>query len=136
MGYPNMELTFLQSKLHRACVTQTEVEYDGSCALDAELMSATGIREYQQIEIYNLRDGNRFTTYVIKAEAGSRTVSLNGAAAYRGRVGDRIIICAYARLSEAEAETHKPILVYLDKENQIIKINSDIAYRHLSAMPD
>ena len=131
-----MELTFLQSKLHQACVTQTEVEYDGSCALDSELMSAAGIREYQQIEIYNLRNGDRFTTYAIKAEAGSRTISLNGAAAYRGIVGDRIIICTYAHLSEAEIETHKPILVYLNKDNRIIKINPDIAYPHLSAISD
>ena len=126
----------MQSKLHQACVTQTKVEYDGSCALDAELISAAGMREYQQIEIYNLRNGDRFTTYVIKAEAGSRTVSLNGAAAYRGMVGDQIIICAYVHLSEAETQTHKPTLVYLDKDNRIIKVNSDTAYRHLSAIPD
>ena len=131
-----MQLTFLQSKLHRACVMQTEVEYDGSCALDSELMSVAGICEYQQIEIYNLRNGDRFTTYAIKAEAGSRMVSLNGAAAYRGRVGDRIIICTYAHLSETEVETHKPILVYLNKDNRVIKINPDTAYPHLSAMSD
>ena len=131
-----MELTFLQSKLHQACVTQTEVDYDGSCAIDSELMSAAGIREYQQIEIYNLRNGDRFTTYTIKAEAGSRMVALNGAAAYRGIVGDQIIICTYARLSEAEAETHKPTLVYLDEHNKIIKVDSEIAYPHLSAISD
>ena len=131
-----MELTLLQSKLHKACVTQTEVDYDGSCAIDSDLMAAAGICEYQQIDVYNLRNGDRFTTYAISADAGSRTISLNGAAAYRGKVGDRILICAYARLSDAETKTHKPTLVYLDEHNQIIKINSDIVYPRLSAMSD
>lgn len=131
-----MELTFLSSKLHRACVTRTEVDYDGSCAIDYELMVAADIYEYQQIDIYNLRTGDRFTTYAITADAGSRTVSLNGAAAHRGIAGDRIIICTYVRLSEEEAKTHKPILVYLDEHNGIIKTDSDIAYPHLSAVPD
>ena len=131
-----MELTFLQSKLHRACVTQTEVNYDGSCAIASDLMAAAGISEYQQIEIYNLRNGDRFTTYAISADADSHTIALNGAAAYRGIVGDRIIICSYVKLSQAEVEAHKPILVYLDKNNQIVKINSDIAYPQLAAISD
>ena len=131
-----MELTFLQSKLHQACVTQTEVDYDGSCAIDSELMTVAGICEYQQVDVYNLRNGDRFTTYAISADTGSRTIALNGAAAYRGKVGDRIIICTYMRLSDAVIETHKPTLVYLDEHNRIIKINSEISYPHLSTISD
>ena len=131
-----MELIFLQSKLHQACVTQTKVDYDGSCAIDSDLMATAGIGEYQQIEIYNLRNGDRFTTYAISAAAGSCTIALNGAAAYRGLVGDQIIICTYARLSVAEVKTHKPTLVYLDEYNRVVKINSDIAHPHLSAISD
>ncbi|MBC6413939.1 MAG: aspartate 1-decarboxylase [Chromatiales bacterium] len=131
-----MELTFLQSKLHRACVTGTEVNYDGSCAIDSDLMAAAGIREYQQIEIYNLRNGDRLTTYAISAAADSQTIELNGAAAYRGIVGDRIIICTYVQLCEAEAKKHKPTLVYLDKHNRIVKINSASMRPQLSALAD
>jgi len=119
-----MELTFLGSKLHRACVTQTEVEYDGSCAIDVELMALANIYAHQQIDIYNLRSGDRFTTYAIAAAAGSRTVALNGAAALRGIVGDRIIICTYVRLLESEAAAHQPLLVYLDEHNQPIRVSS------------
>lgn len=114
-----MQLTLLKAKLHRACVTHSELDYEGSCAIDGELLEAAGIREYEQIQIYNVANGNRFTTYAIRAEDGSRIISVNGAAAHKASPGDRIIICAYAGMDEHEAESHQPTLVYLDENNFI-----------------
>jgi aspartate 1-decarboxylase len=115
-----MHLTFLKCKLHRACVTHAELDYDGSCAIDVELMALAGIREYEQIQIYNVTNGERFTTYAIRAEAGSRIISVNGAAAHKASPGDRVIICAYASLDQAEAESFKPTLVYLNEQNRVV----------------
>lgn len=112
-----MQVTFLKAKLHRACVTHAELDYEGSCAIDGDLLDAAGIREYEQIQIYNLGNGERFETYAIRAEHGSRIISVNGAAAHKARVGDRVIICAYVGMSNAEADVYKPKLVYLDENN-------------------
>ncbi|MGJ8668585.1 MAG: aspartate 1-decarboxylase [Oceanococcus sp.] len=112
-----MQVTLLKAKLHRACVTHAELDYEGSCAIDGDLLDASGIREYEQIQIYNLGNGERFETYAIRAENGSRIISVNGAAAHKARVGDRVIICAYVGMSNAEAEVYKPKLVYLDENN-------------------
>jgi len=114
-----MHLTMLKAKLHRACVTHAELDYEGSCAIDARLLEAAGIREYEQIHIYNVNNGERFTTYAIRAEPGSRIISVNGAAAHKARPGDRVIICAYATLDEKELVHFKPTLVYLDETNRI-----------------
>jgi aspartate 1-decarboxylase len=114
-----MQLTLLKAKLHRACVTHAELEYEGSCAIDSDLLELAGIREYEQIQIYNVTGGERFTTYAIRAEAGSRIISVNGAAAHKARPGDRVIICAYGSMSEQEALRHKPRLVYLDEDNRV-----------------
>lgn len=119
-----MQLTLLKSKLHQARVTHSELEYEGSCAIDADLMRAADIRPFEQIDIYNLANGERFTTYAILAEAGSGVISVNGAAAHKANPGDRVIICTYARMSEAEADVFSPRLVYLD-ENNVIKGTSD-----------
>jgi len=116
----------LKAKLHQACVTQAELHYDGSCAIDAALLEAAGIREFEQIDIYNITNGERFTTYAILAERGSRTISVNGAAARRASPGDRVIICAYARMSDAEAAAFKPRLVYLNEHNDIVKTANTI----------
>jgi len=121
-----MQLTLLKCKLHRACVTHAEVDYEGSCAIDAELLRRSGIREYEQIQIYNVTNGERLTTYAIRAEAGSRMISVNGAAAHKARPGDRVIICAYAGMSEAEAERFKPTLVYLDEHNRVMRTGDAI----------
>jgi len=121
-----MQLTLLKCKLHRACVTHAELEYEGSCAIDQELMEAAGIREYEQIQIYNLANGERFTTYVIRAEAGSRVISVNGAAAHKASPGDRVIICAYAAMSEAEADAFEPSLVYLNEHNCVLRTGYQI----------
>ena len=116
-----MQLTVLKCKLHRACVTHSELDYEGSCAIDSDLLKLAGIREYEQIQIYNVANGERFTTYAIQAEAGSRVISVNGAAAHKASPGDRVIICAYAGLDERELEQFKPNLVYLDEHNQVIR---------------
>ena len=114
-----MQTTLLKGKLHMACVTQAELWYDGSCAIDEDLVALAGFREFEQIDIYNVSNGERFTTYVILAEAGSGTISLNGAAARKVQVGDRIIIAAYGQFDEEELDTFKPRLVYLSEENRV-----------------
>jgi len=114
-----MQTTLLKGKLHMACVTQAELWYDGSCAIDSDLVELAGFREFEQIDIYNVSNGERFTTYVILAEAGSGTISLNGAAARKVQVSDRIIIAAYGQFDEAELDTFKPKLVYLNEDNTV-----------------
>ncbi len=114
-----MEITLLKAKLHKAVVTHSELEYEGSCAIDGRLLEAAGILEYEQIQIYNLANGERFTTYAIRAEEGSGIISVNGAAAHKANPGDRVIICAYARMTPAEAAGFRPRLVYLDETNRI-----------------
>ena len=121
-----MQLTLLKCKLHRACVTHAEVDYEGSCAIDEDLLRRTGIREYEQIQIYNVTNGERFTTYAIRAAAGSRVISVNGAAAHKAAPGDRVVICAYAGMTEAEARVFRPSLVYLDECNHIIRTGESI----------
>ncbi len=114
-----MQITLLKSKLHHATVTHSELEYEGSCAIDSVLLRAANIREYEQIQIYNLNNGERFTTYAIRAEDNSGTISVNGAAAHKASPGDRLIICTYAQLSQQEAQVFRPTLVYLDENNRI-----------------
>jgi len=121
-----MQLTLLKTKLHRACVTHSELEYEGSCAIDGKLLEAAGIHEYEQIQIYNIANGERFTTYAIRAEDGSNIISVNGAAAHKASPGDRIIICAYISMDEKEAADFKPTLVYLDENNDIIRRGNSI----------
>ncbi len=109
-----------------ASVTQAELWYDGSCAIDADLVKLAGLREFERIDIYDIDNGERFSTYVILAEAGSKTISMNGAAARKVQVGDRIIIAAYAQMSEAEAENYKPRLVYLNQDNSVERTSNTI----------
>lgn len=121
-----MQLILLKAKLHRARVTQAELDYEGSCSIDSVLLDASGILPYEQIQIYNVTNGARFTTYAIRAAAGSRTICMNGAAAHRARPGDVVIICAYAEMNAAEALAHKPHLVYLDASNRIARTSNGI----------
>lgn len=121
-----MQTTLLKGKLHMACVTQAELWYDGSCAIDADLVTLAGFREFEQIDIYNVSNGERFTTYVILAEAGSGTISLNGAAARKVQVSDRIIIAAYGQFDEAELDAFKPKLVYLNEDNTVVRTANTI----------
>lgn len=115
-----MQRTMLQAKLHRVRVTQSELHYEGSCAIDDDLLDASGIKEYQQIDIYNVSNGERFTTYAIRAQRGSRTISVNGAAAHKANPGDILIIAAYSVYSELELQKYHPSLVYVDEHNRII----------------
>ncbi len=121
-----MQITLLKSKLHRATVTHSELGYEGSCAIDSDILDLAGIREYEQIQIYNVNNGARFTTYAIRAQAGSKTFSVNGAAARLACVGDLIIVCTYASFSNEEAQNHHPTLVYFDGKNQVIRTAEEI----------
>ncbi len=116
-----MQTTLLKAKLHRTRVTHSELEYEGSCAIDGYLLDKAGIREYEQIHIYNVNNGARFTTYAIRAQEGSGTVSINGAAARHAAVNDIIIICAYAILNQAELANFQPTLIYVNGQNKIIR---------------
>jgi aspartate 1-decarboxylase len=114
-----MQLTMLKSKLHRPSVTHAELDYEGSCAIDSALLERAGILAFEQLHIYNLANGERFTTYPIPAERGSRIISVNGAAAHKAAPKDRLIICTYVALTEAEARLHRPTLVYCNDRNEI-----------------
>jgi aspartate 1-decarboxylase len=116
----------LRAKLHKACVSHAELDYEGSCAIDGNLLDSAGIREFEQIQIYNISNGERFTTYAIRAESGSGIISVNGAAAHKANVGDKVIICAFGSYTEAELLNHKPKLVYLDESNTIIRSSNNI----------
>lgn len=121
-----MICTLLKSKLHRACVTHAELDYEGSCAIDGKLLDLAGMHEYEQIHIYNVTNGERFVTYAIRAEEGSKIISINGAAAHKAKPGDRIIICAYATFEQQEISAHKPTLVYLDETNTVTHTRNHI----------
>jgi len=114
-----MNLTMLKSKLHRASVTHAELDYEGSCAIDQNLLEAANILPFEQLHIYNVTNGERFTTYAITAPRDSGTIGVNGAAAHKANPGDLLIICTYAELERKEAEQFNPTLVYLDSDNQI-----------------
>lgn len=114
-----MQTTMLKTKLHRASVTHSELGYEGSCAIDGKILDYAGIREYEQIQIYNINTGGRFTTYAIRAEEGSGVFSVNGAAARLACQGDLIIVCSYAVYDEKELQQYKPTLVYFNEKNEI-----------------
>ena len=121
-----MHLTMLKAKLHQARVTHSELEYEGSCAIDGRLLDEAGIREYEQVQIYNLANGERFSTYAIRAHDGSGIISVNGAAAHKAKPRDRIIICSYVLLDQKELVNFKPRLVYLDESNHITRVGNQI----------
>lgn len=114
-----MTRTMLKSKLHRVHVTHSELHYEGSCAIDENLLDAADIREYEQIQIYNVSNGERFTTYAIRAQRGSGVISVNGAAAHKADPGDIMIIATYANYNELELARYAPNLVYVDANNRI-----------------
>ena len=116
-----MILTMLKGKIHRATVTQAELDYVGSITIDTDLLNASGIREYEQV---NINNGARFSTYTIAGEAGSGVICLNGAAARHVQVHDKIIIMCYAQLDESEVESHNPLVVFVDNNNKISHIKN------------
>ncbi len=121
-----MQHMMLKTKIHRASVTHAELEYEGSCAIDGYLLDAAGMHEYEQIQIYNIANGNRFTTYAIRAEEGSKIISVNGAAAHLASPGDLIIICAFVGLDDQEMATYKPNLIYVDEGNNITRRSDSV----------
>ena len=126
-----MKKTLLRSKLHRINITQVELDYEGSCAVDTEILSKGNMQEYEKIDIYNVTNGERFSTYLMAAEAGSKTVSINGAAAHKASPNDIIIICSYGLFNEQEALSHEPVLVYFDADNNIKSIKNAIPEQKL-----
>jgi len=123
----------LKAKLHRATVTRSELGYEGSCAIDGNFLELSGIREYEQIQIYNINNGARFTTYAIRAEAGSGIFSVNGAAARLACPGDLIIVCAYAQYDQKELADYKPTLVYFNEKNEVIRSSHSIPVQPATA---
>ena len=121
-----MQHVMLKAKLHRVRVTHAELQYEGSCAIDGDLLEASGIREYEQIQIYNINNGERFTTYAIRAESGSGVISVNGAAARRACEGDLLIICAYVGVGQEALDDFKPNLIYVDDKNSIVRRSDKI----------
>ncbi|MFP5418503.1 MAG: aspartate 1-decarboxylase [Gammaproteobacteria bacterium] len=121
-----MQRTMLKSKLHRATVTHSELHYEGSCAIDEALLEAADIREYEQIQIYNVTNGERFTTYAIRAARGSGIISVNGAAAHKANPGDLVIIATYAIYNELELARYEPELVYVGAGNSILDTRHEI----------
>jgi len=122
-----MQKTMLKSKLHRVTVTHSELEYEGSCAIDSALLKASNVNEYEQISIYNINNGERFTTYAIQAEKNSGIISINGAAAHKANPGDKLIVVTYANYNEDEIDKYKPLLVYVDDSNKITFSKNSIA---------
>ncbi|MBA4252779.1 MAG: aspartate 1-decarboxylase [Comamonadaceae bacterium] len=110
--------TLLKSKIHRAAVTHCELHYEGSCAIDENLLEAANLCENEQIHIWNVNNGERLVTYAIKGERGSGMISLNGSAARRAAVGDLVIIAAYAQVHEDHIARHEPQLVFVDEHNR------------------
>jgi len=114
--------TLLKSKIHRVRATHCDLHYEGSCAIDEDLLDAAGIVENEQVHIWNVDSGQRFVTYAIKGQRGSRMVSVNGSAARRACVGDLLIIAAFAQVSEEELATHQPRLVFVDEKNRQVSL--------------
>jgi aspartate 1-decarboxylase len=119
--------TLLSGKIHRATVTQCELHYEGSCAIDENLLDASGILPNEQVHIWNINNGERFVTYAIQGQRGSGMVSLNGSAARRASVGDLVIIASFVQVSDAELAAHKPRLVFVNDHNQQVDLRDKVA---------
>ena len=116
-----MERIMLKAKIHRARVTEYNLHYEGSITIDEELMEAADILPFEQVQVYNVTNGERFETYVIKGERGSGIIGINGAAAHKARRGDILIIASYALFGEEEWRERRPRLIYVDEGNRIVK---------------
>lgn len=119
-----MQINMLKSKIHRATVVQSELDYVGSITVDEDLMDASGIYEYEKVQIADVNNGNRFETYVIAGEGGSGMICLNGAAAHMVSLGDKIIIMSYAQMEPSEIKDNKPKVVFVDDENKITRVTN------------
>lgn len=116
-----MDITLLKAKIHRAVVTQADLDYVGSITIDSDLLRESGIMEYEKVEIADIDNGNRFATYTIAGEAGSGIICLNGAAAKCVNVGDKVIIMAYAQMTPDEVREHKPTVLFVDEHNKVVR---------------
>ena len=119
-----MILTLLKAKIHRATVTQCDLHYEGSITVDPDLLQASGIQPYEQVDVLNIQNGERFTTYAIEGPRGSGVIGINGAAARLAQAGDLVIICAYARMDAQEAENFQPKILLLDGQNKPMALSS------------
>ena len=119
-----MVLEMLKSKIHRATVTQADVDYVGSITIDEELMINSGILEYEKVQVADVNNGNRFWTYVIAGEKGSGTICVNGAAAHKVELGDKVIIMSYAQMTEEEVKDNPPKVVFVDDDNKITRVTN------------
>ncbi|MBM5782327.1 MAG: aspartate 1-decarboxylase [Pelagibacterales bacterium] len=116
-----MQLTLFKAKIHRATVTMADLNYEGSISIDTDLLAESGILVHEKVDVLNINNGERFTTYVIPAKAGSGAIQVNGAAARKVQVGDQVIIIAYASMSEDEAKSYQPKVVLVDAKNCSLK---------------
>ena len=116
-----MKKSFLNSKIHKATVTDSQIDYEGSCEIDIALLNAAGISVYEKIDIYNITNGERFSTYAIVGHAESGNICINGAACHKANIGDKVIICTYADLENNEIINHKPTVIRVDEHNKIIE---------------
>jgi len=119
-----MQRIMLRAKIHRATVTQCDLNYEGSCGIDEDLLEAADIREFEKIELYNVNNGERFSTYAIRGKRGSGEISLNGAAARRAHLGDLLIICTYAPMTEEQIASYVPKIVFVDDKNHITSLKT------------
>lgn len=117
-----MQRIMLKAKLHRVTVTEADFEYEGSCAVDPNLMEAAGLLPFEKVEIWNLTNGERFETYLIDGERGTGQICVNGAAARKASPGDLVIMAVFCVLDEKELETHEPVVVLVDRENNIKEV--------------
>jgi aspartate 1-decarboxylase len=118
--------TLLKSKIHRVAVTDCELHYEGSCAIDEDLLAAANIAENEQVHIWNINNGERFVTYAIRGQRGSGMISVNGSAARRAAVGDLIIIASFAQVHEEQVAAFRPKLVFVDDDNRIKEQRSQV----------
>lgn len=128
-----MQRIMLKSKLHRVTTTHSELHYEGSCAIDENLLEAADIKEYEQIDIWNINNGERFTTYAIRAERGSGTISVNGSAARKAAPGDLLIIASFVGMNDLELAKYEPKLVYADANNRIARTSHEIPVQAAAA---
>ena len=114
-----MRLTMLKTKIHRAKVTEADLNYEGSITIDRDLMDRAGILPYEQVDVLNINNGHRFTTYAIEGVRGSGTIGINGAAARLAQKGDKVIICAYGQIKEETARNYKPNILLMNEDNSV-----------------
>ncbi len=129
-----MQRKMLMGKIHRATVTEANLAYQGSISIDADLLDAAGILEFEQVEVWNITNGNRFSTYAMEAPRGSGTVCINGAAAHKAQPGDLVIVANFAWMHDSEAHYHKPKIVLVDGENKPVGHGSRPAVHTLRVM--